>query len=515
MRATKFPALPRFSYTITRDYPYAWVTPAVILGGIVAITFVTIINVATIGFDLVATSTNNPNQTLHDANPYGHHGLLSLLARGVKASCTATTLPINIQMFTTNYAIPYTLSSVWRENEDNTQENLGSLVYMNQPINCTVTEVIIQVLGKYTQTPILTARSRVGLLLKTHATCSVDLGNRPSASSVAKRLTYFNLIGSYNLLDETIPHFLLRNETDKASLFWGESLLSVYSLITAGAYHEEASVFSWGQDGTYNAYIGLTRQSNATTGSAEEVTSDEFFHVQCFTEANYCGNHTIPWLSQGKGVDGHAFDPYASIWGTIDILGKAMWFTVMTDLGQNDNAIPNMLAYPDLLANLTRNLTTVVQYWESPEATGNITGSTIGIDHTLSTKSFDPSTAPQPALGAEPAFLSTDYICQVPRSKSPGIRLLLILMSDIVFLQTIWSIFKLILDYKVGRDGHNSRHCEGCLETHIQESAAPVGPAGATTITNRKPYIGRKSIDESDVEMVSYEQINVTERHVS
>ncbi|KAI0873242.1 hypothetical protein GGS24DRAFT_502045 [Hypoxylon argillaceum] len=513
MHIPKFPPLPRFSYTLTRNYPYSWVTPVVILGAIVAITLVTIINVATIGFDLVAISTSNPNQTLYDANPYGHTGLLSLLARGVKATCTAATLPINIQIFTTNYAIPYTLSSVWRENEDGNREDLGSLVYSNQPIDCNVRQVIIQVLGKYTQTPILTARSRVGLLLKTQATCSVDLETRQSGSDTTSGRTYFNLTGSYNVLDETVPRFLLRNETQKASLFWGESLLSVYSRITAGAYHEEASAFSWGQDGTYNAYIGLTRQSNATMGSADEVTSNEFFSVKCFTEASYCNGSTIPWLSQGKSVDGHQFDPYANIWSSVDILGKAMWFTVMTDLGKNNTAIPNMLAYPFLLTNLSQNLTNEVQYWERANST--ITGNTVGIDHTLATTSFSASTVPQPALGAQPSFLSTDYICQVPRSKAPGIRFLLILMSDLVFLQTIWSIFKLLLDYKVGRDNPASTHCEGCLESPVQEGAGLAGAANVTAITTRKPYIGRRSLDESDVEMVSYEQINVTEKHVN
>ncbi|KAJ8125189.1 hypothetical protein O1611_g8452 [Lasiodiplodia mahajangana] len=371
MLIPKLSQLPRFSYTLSREYPYNWVTPVVILGGIVAITLVTIINFATLGFDLVATSTNNPNETIANANPFGKHGLLSRLAQGVTASCTSTTLPIGTQIFSTNYAIPYTLSSVWRENDDNTQENLGSLIYLNQPINCTVTQVIIRVLGKYTQSPLLTARTRVGLQLETYATCSVHID--VSRSDTTDRPTYFELRGSYNLLDETIPHFLLKDKDKRASLYWGQSLLSVYSLITSHAYYVGASDFTWGQNGTYNAYIGLTRASDATPGSAEEVMSDEFFHVDCYTEANFCGNHSIPWLSQGKGVDGHAYDPYANIWSSVDVLGKAMWFTVMTDLGQNDTAIPNMLVYPDLLVNLTSNLTNEANFFEALQDSGTQT----------------------------------------------------------------------------------------------------------------------------------------------
>jgi hypothetical protein len=200
------------------------------------------------------------------------------------------------------------------------------------------------------------------LLLKIYATCAVYINTSQSQFDTTSGPTYVDMIGSYNLLDENLPHFMLWNETDRVSLYWGESLLRMYYLIMSRAYYDGPSSFSWGSDGTYNALIGLKRQSNAATGLAEEVKSDEFFFVVCFTEASFCGNNTIPWLSQGKDVDGHTYDPYAGIWRSVDFLGKAMWFTVVTDLGQNDTAIPNMLAHPDLLAYLSRNMTNKVQF---------------------------------------------------------------------------------------------------------------------------------------------------------
>ncbi|KAI1160133.1 hypothetical protein F5B18DRAFT_655013 [Nemania serpens] len=507
----------RFSYSVTRAYPYKWVTPLIIIGGIVAIVVITFINVATAGYDLVSTSTINPNQTVARESAEGSNKLLSYFSRNTKSICAPTALPVNSEIFTTNYAIPYTLSSVWRQSEDGSKKNLGSLIYHNNELqDCNVTEVTVQVLGKYGQSPMLTARSRVGLLLKTYATCAVHIDTSQSQSDTSSGPTYVNMIGSYNLLDENLPHFLLRNATERASLYWGESLLRMYYLITSKAYFDGASSFSWGSDGTYNAFIELRRQSNAAKGSADEVKSDEFFSVHCFTEASFCNNDTIPWLSQGKGVEGHEFDPYATIWRSVDYLGKAMWFTVMTDLGQNDTAIPNMLAHPDLLAYLSRNLTNEVQFWnslQSADPNDRSKGSTLDVDRSLEITPFNTSAVPQPMLGAQPNFLSTTYICQVPRPKSAATRVFAILIADLVLLQTVWTVFKLILDFILERNNPSLKYCEGCTGSYIQQSAESVGDLSSSTPDDRKPYGDSVSPNKTTVNVTSYRPVGQTEEH--
>ncbi|KAI3316706.1 hypothetical protein HD806DRAFT_552104 [Xylariaceae sp. AK1471] len=376
-------------------------------------------------------------------------------------------------IFTTNYAIPYTISNLWRQKEDKSKENLGSLAYLNNELmDCNVTEVTIQVLGKYNQNPINRARSRVGLLVNTYATCAVDIDTSHLHSDPTSGLTYVDLVGSYNILDDNISRFLLRNTTEKASLYWGESLLYLYYLVTAKAYYDGASGFPWGMNGTdantYNVFIQLRRQSNAMNGSAEEVMSDEFFDVHCYTEASFCDKHTIPWLSQGKGVDGHEFNPYANIWNTVDFLGKAM----------------------------CRNLTNEVQFREALQAKDDGTlGSTLMIDNALETTSFNTSTIPQPLLGAQSSFLSTNYICQVPRLKPLASRFFSILIVDIVLLQTVW------------------QYCEGCFESHIQQSAEPGRDPSTGTLKTRKPDVSWKSPNETTVELTNYTQLNQTEGH--
>lgn len=263
--------------------------------------------------------------------------------------------------------------------------------------------------------------------------------------------------------------------------------------------------------------IQLRRQSNETKGSADEVKSDEFFSVQCWTEASFCNNNTIPWLSQGKGVEGHDFDPYPTLWRSVDYLGKAMWFTVMTDLGQNDTAIPNMLADPDLLAYLSRNLTNEVQFWDSikpSNASDRRKGSVLGVDRSLETAPFDTSQVPQSMLEAQPNFLATTYICQVPRPKAVATRVFAILIADLVLLQTVWTVFKFILDSILQRHNPTLNHCEGCAGSYIQQSGDSEGNLSTSAPGERKPDGDSVSPGKTTVNVTSYRPVGQIEEHV-
>ena len=46
-------ALPSFTYSLSRPYPYKWFTWVVIIGGICAIAFFSIVNLAANGYDLI------------------------------------------------------------------------------------------------------------------------------------------------------------------------------------------------------------------------------------------------------------------------------------------------------------------------------------------------------------------------------------------------------------------------------------------------------------------------------
>ncbi|KAH9906339.1 hypothetical protein F4778DRAFT_643712 [Xylariomycetidae sp. FL2044] len=498
-----------FSYNITRPYPFRWLTPVVVVGGIILTALVSFVNVATSGYQLVATSSSNPNQTVDDPSSYGNIKWPSYLTKNTRATCAATTIPLKSEIFTANNAIPYTLSSVWRMGEDGKKNNLGSLVYHNNVLReCNITKTNIEVLGKYAKSIGETAIAKVGLNLRTYATCSIDVDT--SMPNTAKGPTFLQLVGTYNLLDESVPRFLSRNETEKPSLYWAESMLRMYWMVLSKAYYDGSNGTSWGDDSTYNAVITLSRRSEELNGTREEVMSDEFFSVGCFTEASYCGEDSIAWLSEGHSQ----WDPYPGIWSSVDTLGKSMWFAVMTDLGFNDTTVPNMLAYPDLLASLSRNLTNDVDYWRSRYTEdGNKTeGVHMSPVNDLATKSFDPSaTTPPPQhrlLGATPAVLSTNYICQVPQAKPAGTLFLSVLLADLVLLQAAWFLFKLCVDSYLYRRYPDQRPCEGCFGMgEGQDTGAEPLVLSVVTHGEEQQQDPWKSAPGSNIELTRYSPV--------
>ncbi|KAF2970730.1 hypothetical protein GQX73_g2755 [Xylaria multiplex] len=459
----------RFSYAPKRDYPYKWLTPLVVL---------------------VATTTNDINAL--QAGYSKSNGLVKFLRRNSDVSCDNTSLPVNSEIFTKNYALPYTIRSVWQQNADETKENQNALTYREHALNdCNVTSVGITVNGKYSQSPLISARTRVGLAIDTQVTCAIEVDTRKNQK------TYFNLESAYNLLDNDIPRFLLKNATSSPSLFWGQSLLSLYYLVASHAYFNASRGESWGYpaSNTYSAFINLTRQSTASVGGLEEVLSDDFFHVYCTTEDNVCKNNTIPLLSKGGGTGaGHDGSPYPTIWPAINILGKAMWFTVMTDLGQKNITVPNMLADANLLANLTSNVTNEANAWLVLQNSTTY-GSTIKLDTSLAYKSFDPSATPAPALGVNTTYFSANYICQTPMLKPLGTRFVAILSSSLVLLHTIWNIFWFVFNLIIqGRLQQEADHVVGVHTT------------GDTSLEDLEEKTRRKANN--------YIQVNQAERHL-
>ncbi|KAK6854449.1 hypothetical protein PG995_009542 [Apiospora arundinis] len=459
-----------FSYNVTRPYPFRWFTPVIVVGGILAAALVSFINFASTGFELVATSSNNPNATVDDPYRYGGIRWPSYFIDKTRATCAPATLPLNTLIYTKNNALAYTLRRVWRVKNSGTEEAMGSLVYLNNKLqNCNVTQVQIEVLGRYTQSQLNLAVSHAGLMVSALARCTVNIDTSQTES--AQGPTFLEIQGKYQIVHPEINTFLSVEATKPPSLYWGETMLSAYWLLTAKAYVDGAEGNGWGKQDLYNAAIILKRQAKTDNGTAEEVMSNDFFRVECYVEQGYCGPHDIQSLARGDSKKPFEH-PYPNIWNRVNILGKAMWFTVMTDLGFNDTTVPNMLVYPNLLANLTANLTSEMRWWKWAREEADMRGVdfkiNVPMDTGLASESFDPSRIPHSLLGATPAFLSTNYICQVPQTKSPGILFISILVADLVLLQAVWLVFRFIVDTVSQRKYPSMRYCAGCCAENIE-----------------------------------------------
>ncbi|KAK6845770.1 hypothetical protein PG995_015880 [Apiospora arundinis] len=382
-----------FSYNVTRAYPFKWLTPTVIIGGIITATLVSFINFASSGYELVATSSNNPNGTVSD---------LSRLER------------------------------------------------------CNVTEVVIDVSGRYKQTARTTGSSGASVLVHALASCAVDIDT--SKTEAALGPTYVEMEGTYEAaFYPSVKTFLSQNKTNFPSLYWG----SRYCALDPGSAHARR----------YDASVVLRRRANGTDNNTyEETMRDDFFYVRCFMDGNFCRDHDIPSLAAPeKNSWKH---PYPKIWHGVNSLGKGMWHTVLADLGRNESSVPNMLTQPELLANLTGGLASEVAWYndmslmpKGMEIYNLLHG------HPLASEAFDPNDKPQARLGVTDAFFSANYICQVPQTKTAGTLFLSILVADLVLLQAVWLIFRFVVDTLAQRKDPTLRHCAGCNHDQSTELA--------------------------------------------
>lgn len=321
---------------------------------------------------------------------------------------------------------------------------------------------------------------RLGATLTADVTCQIDNGP-----------TWVELVTTYNPIpstDQPSSIFVGSNTTSKASLYWGQSLLRLYWVDVLKSYYEENE----SQDVPYyKASVTLTR-AGSTAATATDKTDTDFLSVQaCWLTplnstgiahtASFCDSNLISVLAEGNTTQ----KPVPSMWKSMGWLGKAMWFTVLADVGRDDDLQPNMLARPDLLENLSANMSTVNASLPSSWRWGLQSAS-------RSLESYVAADDGTDQLGVSPAVLSTNYICQVPKLKTTGALIMSVLVADLVPLQGIWKLYLLAVDYFWVSKSDNLKYCVGCALLNQQ------GDQGAIPLLESKSPWRTSGHDEDD-----------------
>lgn len=472
-----------FSYSITRRYPFPWFTPVVIIGGIVATALVSFLNVASTGYDLVPSSSDDPNGT--ESNSAWFSKWPPYLV-GARASCEASNIPIQSVVYTKTGAFRHTLSKIWYFS-DGEKLYKGSLIYKDYPLeSCNITHIDIQY-----ETADRTAGqmliSPMGATLTSTTQCYVSQdGNR----------TYLELISSFDAMAPSeleSPGHQTLNETKYPSIYFGYLLLGVYWHATIQDFFDEDT----NREVPYGkGYVKLQQNVTLLGTMDQQVRSAEFLSVQSCTwvplntsgvaymDNRYCGYHLLSELASGPDAFNRTsrYIPELpanfpgswlanlvlivpvvvnGIWNSVGQLAKVMWFTVLADLGRDDDAMPNMLARPELLASLSANLTQVNQTLR-PSFRWGVNGLPF-------LETFDPTRHPDVYLGVNQTQLSSEYLCQVPKLKSPGTLVVSVLVADLVILQAIWKLFTLAVASLCIKNPEEARCCSKCASVEVDE----------------------------------------------
>jgi hypothetical protein len=461
-----------FSYNLSRPYPYVWFTPVVVLGGLVATALIAFLSVATQGYETISMPTSNPNTTSQNRNPFSDWP--SFLTANTKSVCSATTIPINTEFYTNNTALKYTVTKIW-QGEDPRFPNvlLGSLPYLSNPLqNCSVNGITIELEG-IDRSASQIAVQQWGAKLRASVACQVTT---PSGTTTINMTTNYDYNGVSNDVGSSFPG---RNATEKASLWWGESLLAWYSTALTNDIHIANDKFSKG-DNVLPIYKGQASFSKRKTvvPTVDDIKSLEFLSVSCFfvpwsnngitPNVYYCDrgkmNNTnlIEKLSKADDTDTHM--PLPGIWLSAKNLAKAFYFTILADLGQTDSG-PNILDNADLLAFSTKE-------YEAIRDRKEIWGDNLRVNRTtgLAQRAFTSKDVSIDDLGIEASVISTTFLCQIPRLKSTPSLVVSVIINTMVILSGIWTLYRFIIDAFLSSRHPELMYCTGCAASIRKEA---------------------------------------------
>jgi hypothetical protein len=464
-----------FFYNLTKPYPFRWFTPVVIVGAILATVLFSFLNVAATGYEMITVESSDPNVTIATTTYFSKWP--SFMTANTRPTCDAKILGVSNVYYTSNTAFSYKLESI-TQNSSNVLQFLGDLPYYNNALrDCTVAGIEIFFEG-IERTTLQIARQQWGAELKAKIQCSVDISE--GSRKVLLSTTYdFN---------SEVARFPGRNETEKASLWWGESLLAWYYLkLTRDVYFATKTA----EKPIYKGYVQFY-PPQSPIAHAEDITSPSFFPTK------NPGCYFVTWDDDGiennirfcrRDEDIRPFTNQ-SLWPTASTMAKIFHSTVLVDLGQSN---PNILVDPGLLQYFSKNITAIDAEQKGGDPTWGW-GNNIKVSGQggLALKPFTSDTASKWNLKADPSFMSVTYLCQVPQLKSTSSLIFSVLIADFVFLQVLWKVFILVVDFFMYRRYTDMGSCQGCQTARMapEDSFEMLRPESSVSNLVPKPNPG-------------------------
>jgi hypothetical protein len=442
-----------FDYNLTRPYPFRWFTPVAICLCTTAVIIFSFINVASSGYALVVQSTKDPNATLSENTWLNQWP--SFMTTKIRSTCQSSYIPVGTQLFTNNTALTYTLTEVWQDRPDGKRNISSSLPYQNNLLeDCSISTIDID-FDSQDRSAVQLSHSLWGAKVSVFTTCSIS--NTPDGPMKLSLTMLYNYVPSTvrytDQKDFLGSMFISRDKDTQASLYWGESLLSM-SWATACRELQNIGDKKIKTERTETVNKGTVNFRSRPESTATSITALDFFDINYqFLELNW-GSAPDFVLPPDRPFDVGSLaarEQYPNIWIKTDVLAKAAYSTVLTDLGQV-NATHNLLQDPAQLGNFTANFSD----WYANIANA-IPGPAIQ-DYA----SIGGNTGP---LGIKPSVFVLDYLCQVPRRKAIPNLIISVLVADLVFLQAVWQLYKLAVDSLLKKKIPDSQWCEGCRDS--------------------------------------------------
>jgi hypothetical protein len=264
-----------------------------------------------------------------------------------------------------------------------------------------------------------------------------------------------NITTTYDSFPNEFDAFVELDSWNQASIWWGAMLLSMwFQGLRAQMAHMQApdATYDWGD-------ITLTFDPTANIESMDFISYVGTFGMS---------NGTVHWLSPDEVP--FSFKPL-STWNNsqiqpylpqqIDGFAKAFYSTILVDLGQTNGS--NVLNDPKALQYY---LAAPFDVNRSTDGVDNYAVNFIGQPPVLASAAYSNLTTSNSTgrLGVKPATIYSEFLCQVPQMKGAGSLIVSIMISDLVFLQTLWTLYCWVAGWWLTKTDSNAMMCQGCLQ---------------------------------------------------
>jgi len=439
------------TYNLTRPYPYAWLTPVVLVTGVILATLFSFAAVASIAYEFESIYTTDPNTTENTYRWFQRAPFSWISENG--ANCQPALLTAGATYVTSNRAFTYSLNRM-RTVGSNSQ-TFSAAGYQNTTMeDCQISSISVDLLRR--DNTRVAADQDFWSWGATTAMGQVSC-NLTSQGGVRLQVNLTTQLPRTLNSNDMLETYLAQNTSSNANMWYGFK-------ITRGFYSKMSLAMSYsvpgGIDGTSSwgaGTITFTRNPNVT-----DYENPAFFVCDIGLSTDSSGlnfmhpPHTVEdWATSYQTGQNWGL-PNISI--TADAFAKSFYSLLLMDFGMN--VTTNALLTPR-----------GIQYLQAINDTDLALASGKDIGHIG--KVYVPGTGLALANSTKPVTLFSQYLCSVPRPKNAFSVFVAVILADIVFLNSCWTVFGWGLNYWVGRRDPSMMQCETCRTGRAREVVAP------------------------------------------
>ncbi|KAJ4286157.1 hypothetical protein N0V90_013506 [Kalmusia sp. IMI 367209] len=452
------------SYSITRPYNYGrnfkiWVFTISIL----VLVGLTVLNLATNGFDKQVLYTSDPNTTVSQLHWYNHK-IFTWGDDTLEPKCQNVDIPIGHEFLTTNLGLRYTVQKI--EAQDG--QPRASVSYHNNTLtDCEMDNVGISLINSGFAKPSKEYRWQPWIPSTADAVARCNISTDEGPFRLEFKTQYITYVESNEFIAKDDP-------AGHATFWWGARLLKAYFVGTQ--YVMSGPLPDTNDDTPIYPRARLSYETNSESSKKSIKDPSLFYNWFYFLHPDTGIRETIENsnLTTSMLYNNVSYSKSRPLTEGL-FFAKVFQSVILADLGNNQTE--NFLLDSDLLqyalnpgeddfnripgAPLNYNPTNP-EWWkfagiippgEEPKA------ETAVPFHEAYAKLKDKIGE----LGIKAATIHSVYTCAVPAKKATSTMFLFTLVANLSLFQTAWGVFKHVLDQKTTWKNKTANYCEGCF----------------------------------------------------